>query len=109
MASSGGGMTTPKVKKENSANGGANTTGSGRKWTMPSLPHILPKAGELLEGSGFEVLRLEEGVEVGEDLALDDRTLPLAYQVGSFTLFPPFCYSNSTCHTHISTKAKCEY
>ena len=99
MASSGGGTTTPKVKKENSANGGANTTGSGRKWTMPSLPHILPKAGELLEGSGFEVLRLEEGVEVGEDLALDDRTLPLAYQVGSFTFFSS-CYSNQTCHTH---------
>ena len=51
MASSGGGTTTPKVKKENSANGGASTTGSGRKWTMPSLPHILPKAGELLEAA----------------------------------------------------------
>ena len=107
MASSGGGMTTPKVKKENSANGGANTTGSGRKWTMPSLPHILPKAGELLEGSGFEVLRLEEGVEVGEDLALDDRTLPLAYQVHIHSHFFSFSYSNPTCHTHISTKAKC--
>ena len=49
---------------------------------MPSLPHILPAKGEKLEGSGFEDFRLEEGVEAGEDLALDDRKLPVAYQSG---------------------------
>ena len=57
-------------------------TSNGRKWTMPSLPHILPAKGEKLEGSGFEDFRLEEGVEAGEDLALDDRKLPVAYQSG---------------------------
>ena len=63
--------------KHSTSNGGTS-----RKWTMPSLPHILPKPGEKLEGSGFEDIRLEEGVEAGEDLALDDRKLPVAYQSG---------------------------
>ena len=56
----------------NSLNGSSNQ--GGRKW----FPQILPMAGAL--EFQFDDLRLEEAVEVGEDSALDDRKLPLAYQ-----------------------------